>query len=161
MKNLILFVALATSAILTISSCTVKGCMEDVECVENYNPRAEKAGDCSGCTVQGAYNYCNIARIESGNCLFIREFYTDNDIDGWVDLWVSDTAFSDDVSFLTYEGRIDLFPTNIPDCLSSDSTLTVLRPAGDYYFEIETETGQLFTGVVIYREEGCRLYDVY
>jgi hypothetical protein len=62
---------------------------------------------------------------------------------------------------LAYEGRIDLFPTNIPDCLSSDSTLTVIRPAGDYYYEIETETGQLLTGVVIYREEGCRLYDVY
>ncbi|MDP4965924.1 MAG: hypothetical protein NWQ55_12670 [Salibacteraceae bacterium] len=160
MKKLI-FIAFVLTSIFTFSSCEIEGCMQDQECVDNYNPKAKKDGDCSGCTIEGAYNYCSIARIESGNCKFIREFYTDNNTDGWVDLWVSDTAYSDDPSFLSYQGRLNIFPVNIPDCNSSDSTLTILRPAGEYYYEIETETGKLFSGVVIYREEGCSLLDVY
>lgn len=88
------------------------------------------------------------------------EFYSDVSSEGWVDVWVADSADNSNVEQLRYTGRISSFPTQIPDCEQSDSSLTVVRPAGEYYYEVETETGKLEWGWVVYREEGCRLLDV-
>ena len=147
-------------AVLTFAGCR-RGCMNDSGCVENYNPNAKKEGNCTGCTENFAFNYCPDADENSGNCVYARDFYTDNSIDGWVDVWVSDSSFTEDVELLSYEGRLELFPVVIPDCYVSDSTLTVARTAGEYYYEIQTQTGILYTGIVLYRGEDCRLFDVY
>lgn len=166
MKNLIslksiAFVILGGTFLLAGTSCKRKGCMKDVPCVENYDPKAKRAGDCLGCSVFGAYNYCPDATENSGNCLFIREVYSDVDSEGWMDVWVADSADNSNVNNLNYEGRISSFPALIPDCEASDSSLTVLRRPGEYYYEVETQTGQLEWGWMIFREEGCRLLDVY
>lgn len=150
---------LGMSFMLIAGACK-RGCMKDVPCVDNYDPKAEKEGDCLGCTVFGAYNYCPEADEDNGNCLFVREFYTDVSTEGWVDVWVSDSTDNSNIDQLRYTGRITAFPSQIPDCERSDSSLTVVRPAGEYYYEVETETGKLEWGWVVYREEGCRLLDV-
>lgn len=50
-------IAFGLYVMLVGTSCK-RGCMKDVPCVDNYDPKAEKEGDCLGCTVFGAYNYC-------------------------------------------------------------------------------------------------------
>jgi hypothetical protein len=130
-------------------------------CVDNFDAKAEKSGDCSGCTKFGANNYCPEATRDNGECLFTRKFYSDVSADGWIDVWVSTTADSASISNLNYEGKIVHFPTTIPECEILDSTLIVLRKQGEYYYEIETQSGKRDWGWVIYREEGCRLLDVY
>lgn len=151
----------AVGILLTSSSCKRKGCMIDVPCIENYDSKAVKEGDCTGCTVYGAYNYCPEADQNSNRCMFVREFYTEFGNDGWIDVWVADSTDNSSPNLLRYEGKISSFPVNIPDCESSDSTLTVVRRPGEYYYEVETQTGILEWGWVIFREEGCRLLDVY
>lgn len=142
-------------------SCERRGCRQDALCVDNYDPRAERDGECSGCTVFGAANYCPEATVNNGFCVFDRKFYTEVKSEGWIDVWVADSANNTDVRRLTYEGRINKFPQVIPECESLDSTLTVTRFPGEYYYEIETQTGKREWGWVLYREEGCRLLDVY
>lgn len=142
-------------------SCERRGCRQDVLCVDNYDPRAERDGECSGCTVFGAANYCPEATVNNDFCVFDRKFYTEVKSEGWIDVWVADSANNTDVRRLTYEGRINEFPQVIPECESLDSTLTVTRFPGEYYYEIETQTGKREWGWVLYREEGCRLLDVY
>lgn len=151
---------LALAFIVTFSSCERRGCMKDAACVDNYDPRATKEGDCLGCNIPGAFNYCPEASLNNGQCLFIRQFYANDGTEGWIDVWVSDSAYASDIGFLAYEGRISQFPSGIPDCEQTDSTLMVLRPAGDYYFEVETQSGRLYSGWVVYREEACRLWDL-
>ncbi|GAB5538277.1 MAG: hypothetical protein Salg2KO_03800 [Salibacteraceae bacterium] len=151
---IILFLALG-------SSCKRRGCRSDVLCVDNYDPKAERDGDCSGCTVFGAVNYCPEADRDNGLCQFQRKFYTDIKEEGWIDVWVADSAENSNINRLRYEGRINKFPEVIPECESLDSTLTVIRFPGEYYYEIETQTGKRDWGWVLYREEGCRLLDVY
>jgi len=159
--NLIGLSILGVMFILNTGACKRKGCMKDVPCVDNYNAKAEREGDCTGCTVFGAYNYCPEADDDNGQCLFVREFYSDVSDQGWIDVWVSDSADNSNISTLNYEGRLSSFPTLIPDCETSDSTLSIIRRPGEYYYEVETETGQLEWGWVIFREEVCRLLDVY
>lgn len=90
-----------------------------------------------------------------------EKFYADNSSDGWIDLWVADSVDNTNVSGIRYEGRITKFPSLIPECEPLDSTLDVTRAPGQYYYEIETQTGVLEWGWVVFREEGCRLQDVY
>lgn len=156
---LLLFSALV---IIVGSSCKRTGCKSDVLCVDNYDAKAEKSGDCSGCTTFGAANYCPEATVNNGSCIFTRKFYSENSNDGWIDVWVADSANNSNVNHLIYEGRIANFPINIPECESSlDSTLAILRYPGEYYYEIETQTGVIEWGWVVYRAEGCRLLDVH
>lgn len=146
---------------IALISCKRTGCKSDVLCVDNYDPKAEREGDCTGCTIFGAANYCPEATRDIGNCAFIRKFYTDVNTEGWVDVWVSDSMDNADLNHLVYEGRITNFPVNIPECETSrDSTLEIIRYPGEYYYEIETQTGKRDWGWVIYREEGCRLLDI-
>tara|TARA_B110000046_G_scaffold174140_1_gene197559 strand:- start:6206 stop:6688 length:483 start_codon:yes stop_codon:yes gene_type:complete len=148
-------------AFITITACKPTGCRSDVLCVDNYNEKAERDGECDGCATFGATNYCPEATRNNGTCVFMRKFYTEVSEEGWVDIWVSDSAENADLSRLVYEGKISNFPVNIPDCESStDSTLVITRFPGEYYFEIETQTGKRDWGWVIYREEGCRLLDI-
>jgi len=157
----ILFGLFAVGILLTSYSCKRKGCKKNLECISNYDSKAEKEGDCNGCTVFGAYNYCPEADVNSNQCVFVREFYTEFSNDGWVDVWVADSTDNSSPDLLRYEGKISSFPVDIPECESSDSTLSVIRRPGEYYYEIETQTGILEWGWVIFREEGCRLLDVY
>ncbi len=99
--------------------------------------------------------------MNSNQCVFVREFYSEFGSDGWIDVWVADSINNSSPNRLRYEGKIAAFPINIPECESSDSTLSVVRRPGEYYYEIETQTGKLEWGWVIFREEGCRLLDVY
>ncbi len=151
--------------LIAVTACKrndVTGCRSDVLCVDNYDAKAEQDGDCTGCTTFGAANYCSEATRDNGSCLFMRKFYTELSEEGWVDVWVSDLADTADLSRLVYEGKISNFPVNIPECESStDSTLGITRFPGEYYYEIETQTGTREWGWVIYREEGCRLLDVF
>lgn len=157
-KLLLLFFALG---IVTTTAFKRTGCRSDVLCVDNYDPKAERDGNCSGCTIFGAANYCPEATRDNGTCVFMRKFYTEVSEEGWVDLWVSDSADNANINRLVYEGKITSFPVKIPECESSnDSTLDVTRFPGEYYYEIETQTGKREWGWVIYREEGCRLLDV-
>lgn len=157
----ILLASFALGTILTSSSCKRTGCKKDVPCVDNFDAKAEKAGDCQGCTVFGAYNYCPEADLNSNRCVFVREFYSEYGTDGWIDVWVADSSNNSAPDRLRYEGKISSFPVRIPECESSDSSLSVVRRPGEYYYEIETQTGILEWGWVIFREEGCRLLDVY
>jgi hypothetical protein len=142
-------------------SCKRTGCRSDVLCVANYDAKAEHDGDCTGCNTFGAFNYCPEATVNNGTCVFTRKFYTEVSTEGWVDVWVADSADNADLNLLNYEGKISNFPLTIPECESSnDSTLTINRFPGEYYYEIETQTGKREWGWVIYREEGCRLLDV-
>ena len=154
-------IALSAVIIGLTDSCKRTGCTSDVLCVDNYDPKAEKSGDCSGCTTFGAVNYCREATINNGSCIFVRKFYTEKGSDGWIDVWVADSAENAAFERLKYEGRIANFPVSIPECESADSTLAVQRFPGEYYYEIETQTGQRDWGWVIFREEGCRLLDIY
>lgn len=129
--------------------------------MDNFDAKAEKEGDCSGCTKFGAYNYCPEADVDNGQCFFIREFYSDVSSEGWIDVWVADSVENSNVEQLVREGRLSSFPSSIPDCEASDSSLTVIRRPGEYYYEVETQTGQLEWGWVLFREGGCRLLDVY
>jgi len=162
MTKSLLFSLAAVFSMLYFSSCKRVGCMADTDCVENYDPRAEKAGDCTGCTDPFAATYCLEADVDNGNCLYQRDFYSDNDESGWIDVWVSDSAFTDNPFLLTYVGRIDRFTDGIPECGSlGDTALSVLKRPGEYFYETETQTGQRAWGWVLYREEGCRLLDVW
>lgn len=159
--KLLLSLAFSALAIFTFEACNRTGCMSDVPCVDNFNAKAKKEGNCRGCAVFGAYNYCPEADVDNGQCVFVREFYSDFSEHGWIDVWVADSASNQNLEQLRYEGRIANFPSVIPNCATSDSTLSVVRRPGEYYYEVETETGQLEWGWVIFREEGCRLLDVY
>jgi hypothetical protein len=135
--------------------------MENVACVDNYDKKAVKADDCTGCTKIGAANYCPEADEDNGMCRFTRKLYSDYNTEGWIDVWVSDSTDSASSDDIVYEGRIVHFHTTIPECLEADSTLDVTRPPGQYYYEIETKTGKFEWGTMIFREEGCRLMDIY
>lgn len=160
MKTLYI-VPLALLFLFTLDSCKRVGCMANVECVDDYDPKAEKSGDCSGCTDITAANYCSEATVDNNNCMFRREFYSENGTDGWIDIWVADSADVSDDQALVYEGRLTIFPQLIPDCDNGDSTMTIIRLPGEYYYEIETQTGITEWGWAKYREEGCRLLDIY
>ncbi|MBT3648254.1 MAG: hypothetical protein HN542_08455 [Flavobacteriales bacterium] len=157
-----LYIAIISAfLIIPFQSCKRVGCMANVDCVDDYDPKAEKAGDCTGCTDITAANYCPEATVDNNNCQFRREFYTNNEGEGWVDVWVADSADVSDDQALVYEGRLTLFPRNIPECENGDSTMTIIRLPGEYYYEIETQTGYTDWGWAKYREEGCRLLDIY
>ncbi len=143
------------------SSCKRRGCRSNVACVDNYDSRAKRDGDCDGCINFAAHNYCPEATEDNGTCVFERKFYSENGADGWIDIWVSDSVDNSNPNLLRYEGRLTNFPVFIPECDQSDSTMQILRQPGEYYYEIETQTGILSWGWVVYREEGCRLLDVY
>lgn len=159
MKRLTFLIICALS--FTLFQCKRVGCMQNIECVDNYDPKAVQAGDCSGCTDIVADNYCNEAQIENGKCLFKRQFYSNFPDHGWIDIWVADSTNEHPRASLVYEGRITLFPKQIPICENGDSVMKVTRAPGEYYYEIETQTGQRGWGNVIFRREGCRLLDVY
>jgi len=109
-----LYIAIISAfLIIPFQSCKRVGCMANVDCVDDYDPKAEKAGDCTGCTDITAANYCPEATVDNNNCQFRREFYTNNEGEGWVDVWVADSADVSDDQALVYEGRLTLFPRNI------------------------------------------------
>src|SRR5688572_15196473 len=87
---------------IVLGSCKRRGCMENVACVDNFDKKAVKSGDCSGCTKIGAANYCPEADIDNGQCRFTRKLYSDYSTEGWIDVWVSDstdTAASEDLVY--------------------------------------------------------------
>lgn len=154
---------LAVGVLIYTESCNykVKGCMQNVECVENFDPDAEEPGECTGCTNEDAYNYCDVATIESGICVFQRDLYTTWSSNGWIDIWISDSVDNWNDDYLTYAGRVPPLEGSwslIPDCNSgNDSILTITKPAGEYYYESETQAGNSWSGWIEFREEGCRL----
>lgn len=144
--------------LLSFSSCR-RGCRVDAECVTNYDSDAKKDGNCTGCRDSQAINFCPEADEDDGSCLFQRRFYTNDTLNGWYDIWVSDSADNPNPVLLRYEGRTSfVYIDSIPDCNLADGLVTVLRPDGEYYYEIESQTGVLSSGWVIYRREGCRLF---
>lgn len=158
--NRLLTILLAFFSI-SLFQCKRVGCMQNVACVDNYDPKAVKSGDCSGCTDIVADNYCSEAQVDNGKCLFKRQFYSDFPDHGWIDVWVADSTKEHPGAHLVYEGKITLFPKNIPECENRDSVLQITRMPGEYYYEVESQTGQLIWGYAVFRREGCRLLDVY
>lgn len=156
-KLLVMLIVLFT----VFNACKRTGCRQDVLCVDNYDPKAKADGQCSGCTTFGAANYCPEATKDNNLCVFTRKLYSDYSTEGWIDVWVADSTDDALTPKLTYEGRIVHFHTNIPECEEADSTLNINRRPGTYYYEIETKTGKLEWGNMVFREEGCRLMDVY
>jgi len=144
-------------AIAVTSTNCRRGCMQDEACISNYNAKAKKPGTCRGCIDTEAWNYCNVAEQDDGSCVYVRRFFTQDTFQGWYDLWVSDSAFSSNLAHLSFEGRVHFTDEGIPDCETAENTLDVTRPAGEYYYEYETQRGELNSGWVIFREEYCRL----
>lgn len=160
MKKGIVIGVLAILGATGLDACKRAGCRSNVECVDNYDPKAQVDGDCRGCIDIVAANYCPEADVDNKNCTYAREFYSENGADGWIDIWISDSVNSSTAN-LVYQGRLTNFPVNIPLCGGSDSTLRIVKLPGEYYYEIETQTGARDWGWALFRQEGCRLLDIY
>ncbi len=160
MRSKAIFGILVLLAALTgFNSCKKRGCK--TPCASNYDQSAEKDnGSCRACTDPIAINFCPNVPHDDGECLYQRTFWDDYDGTGWIDLWVADV---DTFPFVyVYEGRIDSFyKDTVPGCNDPGPTVAVYRRAGTYEIEYENDQGNLSNGFVIFRPEGCRLFEIH
>ncbi|MCH8904298.1 MAG: hypothetical protein IIA45_10330 [Bacteroidetes bacterium] len=114
-----------------------------------------------GCKQTYAFNYdVDADKANNKLCTYQRTFWDDHtDSTGWIDVWV---ARSDSLGAeVFYEGTISIFyPGTTPDCEMAVGCAVIDRKPGTYDYEIENNKGNTDFGVVIFRDEACRLFEV-